>query len=147
MAFWGSIVEPDLPPRDDEKPWAIGAVLASLFCALFGPLIIYLIKRDDSPFAARVAKHVLAFNIGLVIAQVPVFLLAFGNMLLFGVLGAVAQKNNMPALIAIPVVIHLLCMLLIVVLVAMVWTFTIIGAIQVAQGKIYRFPITSRFVN
>jgi uncharacterized Tic20 family protein len=58
-------------PRDEELVWAILAHL-SVFVGLpiLGPLVIYLVKKDDAPFARHHAAEALNFHITMAIATV-----------------------------------------------------------------------------
>jgi uncharacterized protein len=64
------------PPEtltSDEKMWAMLAHLSGLIAAalggmsFLGPLVIYLIKKDESPFVADQAKEALNFQIAVLI--------------------------------------------------------------------------------
>ena len=81
------------------------------------PLIIFFVKRDDSPFVAAHAKEVLNFHLSLLIyfiCCIPLFFVLIG-IPIFIVLGIVA----------------LIC--------------TIIGAVRAADNSLYRYPLTIRF--
>ena len=65
-------------PTLNERQWAAGAHLIALILALvtswaagiagaIGALAVWMIKRDDSPFAAEHAKEALNFNLSMFI--------------------------------------------------------------------------------
>jgi len=65
-------------PTSSERQWAAGAHLSALLLALctgwiagaagmLGAGIVYLVKRDDSPFAAGHAREAFNFNLSMFI--------------------------------------------------------------------------------
>jgi uncharacterized protein len=83
------------------------------------PLIIYFIKRNDSPYVAAHAREVLNFHISLFIYSVCTIPLIF-------------------LLIGIPIFIALALMSGIC---------AIIGAIKASDGGFYFYPLTIRFIS
>lgn len=65
-------------PTADDQTWGLLAHLSGLIASLLGglsflgPLIVYLVKKDQSPFVADQAKEALNFQIAVLI----VFLLS-----------------------------------------------------------------------
>lgn len=61
---------------NDDKTWAMLAHLSGLLASLLGglsflgPLVIYLIKKDESPFVADQAKEALNFQLAVLIVAV-----------------------------------------------------------------------------
>lgn len=113
-----------IPPA--ERQWAMFSHL-SAFCGfvippighVLGPLIMYLIKKDQYPFGTDQAKEALNFNLSCSLY----FLIAFALCLVF--IGFIL----IPAL-------------------GIFWLiFTIIAAIKANEGVAYRYPATIRFVN
>lgn len=47
----------------DERTWALLAHLSALVGAFLGPLIVYLVKRDESPFVRAHAAAALNFHL------------------------------------------------------------------------------------
>ena len=97
----------------DEKQWGMFTHLAALagligipFGNIVGPLIIYMIKKDEFEFVAEQGKNVLNFQISwsiifiisaiLIIAVVGIFLLiGFGiAWLVFVILGTIAANKG-----------------------------------------------------
>lgn len=123
----------------ETRGWGIAAHLLGLGGALAtvvtlgfaGPLVVWLLKRDDHPFIEHHAKESLNFQLTTlvalvagVLAAIPVFLLGF---LTLGVLWLVA--------------------IIVVVAASVVWfVFPIIGAVKAANGEGYRYPVNIRFV-
>jgi Uncharacterized protein conserved in bacteria len=112
-----------MDPRT-ERTWAIAAHLATFagyvipFGNVIAPLVIYLMKREESSFVADQAKESLNF-------QISVMLLALVGLLL--------------SFIGIGV------LLLVAVAIAEV-VLAIVAAIQAGEGKRYRYPFTLRLV-
>ncbi|MDX1660094.1 MAG: DUF4870 domain-containing protein [Nitriliruptorales bacterium] len=94
----------------------VGAWLAIAFV---GPLVVWLVKRDEDPFVAEHAKEALNFNLTFLIA------LVVSVILMFVLIGFV--------LIAI---------------VAIAWIIlTIVAAVKANNGEHYRYPMTIRFIS
>lgn len=113
------------PKSNDEKTLGLVCHLLSLttfvvpFGNIIGPLILWLLKKAESPYLDAHGKEVLNFNISwaiyMIIAGLSVFVL-IGFLLL-------------------PVVF-------------LAWViFVIIGSIKASEGKLYRYPLTIRFIN
>lgn len=112
------------------RQWAMFAHLSALFglitgLAWLGPLIIYLVKKNDHPYIADQAREALNFNISvfiyLVVSTVATIIL---TLVLIG-------------LLLIPVVIAI----------AVAWlVFVVIGSVKANAGEPYRYPLTIRFV-
>jgi uncharacterized protein len=96
------------------------SALAGLVIGLnwLGPLIVYLVKKDEHPFIADQSREALNFNLS-------VFLYIIASaILIIVVIG----------LILLPVV-------------AIAWLIlTIIAAVRANNGESYRYPLTIRLV-
>jgi uncharacterized Tic20 family protein len=128
----GAAVAPGGPPMRvvgtlapaEEKNWAVGAHLAALAgmfipCAnVIGPLIVWLVKKDESPLVDREGKESLNFQISMSIYLCVSALLV---ILLIG----------LPMLFVIAVVDLVL---------------TIVAAVKTSNGEQYRYPLTIRFI-
>lgn len=90
----------------DARNLGVLTWLLGLFFSIIGPLIIWLIKRDESPFVDSVGKTVLNFNISytiwiivtailsVVLIGIP-FLIAAGVLyLVFSIVGAVKANQG-----------------------------------------------------
>ena len=114
---------PTLPatpiPTQDEKNLAlIMHVLSLVGFSLIGPLIVWLMKKDESAFINAQGRELLNFQISFLIYAIVCIPLCF-------------------VLIGIP--------LLIVVGIAS-FILTIIGLVKATAGKIYRFPVTIKML-
>ena len=83
-----------------------------------GPLLIWLFKKDESPFVEAQAKEALNFQISISIYGIVAALLAF---VLIGFL-------LIPALFIAHIVL------------------TIIAAVRVSEGRAYSYPLTIRLI-
>lgn len=112
------------PPMDaafssEEKLLALLCHLIPLLGAGFiGPLVIWLIKKDQSAYIDHHAKEALNFQLTLLIAILVCFLLTF---VVIGVILA-------------PVV----------GIIALIWS--IMACIAANDGKWYRYPVSIRFI-
>jgi len=108
----------------EAKNWAVGAHLAALagmfipFANVIGPLVIWLIKKDESPLVEREGKESLNFQISMSIYLCVAGLLSF-------------------ILIGIP-------MLFVIAILDLV--FTIIAAVKTSNGEPYHYPMTIRLI-
>ncbi|WP_395740756.1 DUF4870 domain-containing protein [Prosthecobacter sp.] len=117
---------PQLPPAllspavsQDEKTLGIVMhVLCLVGFAILGPLVVWLIKKDQSSYLDRQGRELLNF-------QISYLLYAFASGLLCFVL------IGIPLLFAVGVATVVL---------------TVIGIVNAAEGKVYRFPLTIRFL-
>lgn len=136
---WGQYHPHPSGLSSEVRGWGIGAHLVGLGGALvtvvtlgfLGPLLIWLIKRDEHPFIDHHAKESLNFQLTSLLAMIvagvaaiPVVLLGF---LTLGILWIAAALAVLAA-------------------VAAWFVFPIIGAVKAANGEGYRYPVCIRFV-
>lgn len=102
----------------DERLFSMLIYVISLFFPVLGPLIIWLIKRDDSDFIDYHGKEyfnfLISFTIYGIIAGLLIFVLI--GLLLAPIVGIVA------------------------------FILTIIAAVKAYQGDMYRFPFIFRLI-
>ncbi|HEV3410637.1 MAG TPA: DUF4870 domain-containing protein [Chthoniobacterales bacterium] len=114
------------------RMWCMFCHLSALLGLLFpfgniiGPLVLWLVKRDESAEVAEHAKESLNFQISMTIYIVGLTVVAF--ILMFVLVG----------FLLIPII--ALLGLADVVLV-------IIAAIKANDGQLYRYPLTIRLIN
>ncbi|MEO5995086.1 MAG: DUF4870 domain-containing protein [Chitinophagaceae bacterium] len=75
--------QPVYQPTSDEKTMAILAHVLTFVCSFIAPLIIYLIKKDESKYVAAQAKESLNFQITLIIAIFALFITVIGILLIW----------------------------------------------------------------
>lgn len=108
----------------EARNWAMGCHLAALagfvvpFGSIIGPLIIWLIKKDESSFVDRQGKEALNFQITMLIAFLVCIVLAF---ILIGFL-----------LMAVVVIFDLVMI--------------IVAAIKTSEGEDFRYPVSLRLI-
>lgn len=84
----GQAFEPATPPTSDEKTMALLSHLLVLVASFVAPLVIYLLKKDESSFVANNAKESLNFQITIAIAigvSVLLMMVLIGFLLIFAV--------------------------------------------------------------
>jgi len=74
---------PASPPTSDERTMAILCHILTIFFWLFPPLIIYLIKKDESTYVAAHAKESLNFQITMSLAVIALFITIIGVLLVW----------------------------------------------------------------
>jgi uncharacterized Tic20 family protein len=108
----------------DERTWGMLAHLSAFsgflipLGSVIGPLVVWLIKRDQSAFVADQGKEALNFNISVLLAAIVCGVLV---LIFIGILLGVALF--------------------------IFWlTMTIIAGIKASEGVRYRYPVTLRLV-
>ncbi|WLV25225.1 DUF4870 domain-containing protein [Aciduricibacillus chroicocephali] len=110
--------EPELVTTSDDRLFAMLIYLTSFFFPLIGPLLIWLLKRDDSAFVEYHGKEYFNFFIsytiyGFISAILIVVLIGIIFAFVFGILAFI---------------------------------FTLIALVKSYNGKMYRFPMIFRFI-
>ena len=109
----------------DQRNWAVAAQLVSFAGYLFplanvaGPLVIWLMKRHESPFVEDHAREALNFQISMTIYLTVAGLLVY---LLIGFL-------LLPLLVVFDVVV------------------VVLAALAASRGEVYRYPLSIRLVS
>ena len=108
-----------------ERNWTMGCHLSSLLAYTFiplanvlGPLVVWLVKKDQIPALDAHGKEAVNFNISLaiyVLVCIPLTLV----------------------LIGIPLIVGLLALHLVV---------TIIAAVKASNGELFRYPLSIKFI-
>ena len=109
----------------DERMWgmfchlsAFAAFVIPVIGSVLGPLVIWLVKREEMPFVNDQGKEALNFQITMLLASTVAFLLVF-------------------VLIGIPLLFALGIFNIVV---------TIIAALRANDGVRYRYPFALRFI-
>ena len=66
-SFLGTESQPTIVPTSDERTMALLSHILTIVAPVLAPLIIYLIKKDESTFIAEHAKESLNFQITMFI--------------------------------------------------------------------------------
>lgn len=116
---------PDKGLSKDERTMGMLAHLSSLagyvipFGNIIGPLVVWLIKREEMPFVDDQGKEALNFQITVMLAVIACFALFF----------------------------LILPLLLIPVIGIVDLVFTVIAAVKANEGEHYRYPMTLRLIS
>jgi len=111
--------QPSTEVSKDARMWGMLCHLLGLFTCFIGPLIIWLIKKDEDPFIDDQGKEALNFQITVAIAGivssvlVPVFCIG----IILGVAVFIADL-----------------------------VFCILASIKANGGEKYRYPVSIRFI-
>jgi len=74
---------PDYMPTQDERTLAILSHILTLVAPILAPLIIYLIKKDDSKYVAAHAKESLNYQITFIIVCIVLVVTIIGIFLVW----------------------------------------------------------------
>lgn len=111
-------------PSSEARNWATLTHLSAFVMflgipAVIGPLVVWLIKRDEDPFIDYNGKEALNFNI---------------SFLIYGIVAVI--------------LIILLIGLILLPIVFIVWlVLVIVAAVKTSNGDYYRYPLTIRFLS
>jgi uncharacterized Tic20 family protein len=117
----------------DERTWGGAAHWSSLIAAFvamafLGPLLVFLVKGNESPYVRQQSAESLNFQL---------------SMLIYGVAGTII--GIILAIVTLGVGLFLLIPLYAAF--AIWWLiFTIIGSVKAANGELYEYPLTIRMV-
>ena len=106
-------------PTADDKNIAVLTHLAGTIFSIFPSLIVWLLKKDDSPYIAEQAREALNFQITVLIAY------AISSVLIIILIGFLAMGIVWLGNIV-------LC---------------IVAAIAASKGEHYRYPLTLRLIS
>lgn len=76
-------IQPDDIPTSDEKTMAILSHILTLVAPILAPLIIYLIKKNESKFVTFHARESLNFQITVMIIVIGLFITIIGIVLVW----------------------------------------------------------------
>src|SRR3546814_855892 len=117
-------------PDADQRTWGMFchlAALSVLFTGIgfvLGPLVVWLLKRDDMPFVDDQGKDALNFNITVFIVCVALWVFALVTL-------------GLGLVVVVPLWI----------VIGLVWLIvTIVAAIKANEGEYYRYPFALRLI-
>ena len=93
--------------------------LLALVSGFIGPLVLWLVKKDESRFVDHHGKEALNFQVSMLIFWIITFVLAF----------------------------VLIGFLLMPVLIVFNFLFPILAAVSANKGELYRYPFAIRLIN
>src|SRR3954469_14432457 len=82
-SFLGTEETPLIPPTNDEKTIALLSHVLTLVAAFLAPLIIYIVKKDESAFVASHAKESLNFQITIFLVIIILCITIVGILLVW----------------------------------------------------------------
>ena len=89
------VPEPQLPsPSKDARTMAMLAHLLCLFTGFIGPLIIYLIKKDEDKFVAFHALQALYWMLAILVLSIPTCGLAAILGIVFNIMLLIKANNG-----------------------------------------------------
>ena len=122
--------EGEAPPSENERTFGMLAHLLGIFTGFLGPLIIWLVKKDEMPFVNDQGKEALNFQITFILTM-------------FGLIIAGIVLAFIPLLGMILVILIVLCE----VALSIGWLVLLIMAtIAANKGLRYRYPVCLRLI-
>ncbi|VEF48069.1 Uncharacterized protein conserved in bacteria [Bacillus freudenreichii] len=103
---------------NNDRMLAMAIYVTSFFTTLIGPLLIWLLKKDESPFIDFHGKEYLNFIISYTVYS----------------------------LVASLLMVVLVGFILLPIIGIMAFVFTIIAAVKAYNGEIYHFPLVFRII-
>jgi len=82
-SYLGTDTEPVIAPTSDEKTMAVLSHVLTFVASILAPLIIYLVKKNESAFVEAHAKESLNFQITLLIICVVLFITIIGVLFIW----------------------------------------------------------------
>jgi uncharacterized protein len=135
------VIEPQHVPSSDARTWAMASHLAALalftsipFGNVFGPLIVYLIKKDQDPFVAEQGKESLNFQLTVTLMGIIVFICYMASFFAM----FLGPRNAWP----LPIVVIPLFLALLIFNVACV----AFAAVRSYNGEHFRYPLIIHFL-
>ena len=121
-------------PSVEERNWAVGAHLSALVTfvgipSFVGPLVVWLMKKDESPFVGEHARQALNFNLSVLLYLIAASVASI--VFLVATLG-------LGFLVLIPVFL-IVAVFLVVVLIQ--------ASIAASRGESYSYPMTINFIS
>lgn len=105
-------------PTSDEKTMALLSHILTIVAGFIAPLVIYLIKKDESAYVKKHAAESLNFQISLAIYFIGSFILMFVVIGIFTMIAA--------------------CI--------MAFVCAILATIKANEGKFFKYPLTIRLI-
>ena len=110
----------------NSRQLAMFAHLSAILTGFIGPLIFYLVKKDEDAFVADQSREALNFNLSVLIYSLGLGIVSF--LLAFILIGFLLFFLYFPLLIGALI-------------------FMIIAGVEANKGVLYRYPLTIRLVN
>lgn len=118
QSYLGSTQQPTTPVTENDRLMGILSHILAIVGGFLAPLIIWLVKKDESPYVKDHAQESLNFQLTMMLAWIVSFILMF---VLIGIL--------------LIVIVGILNVVLI-----------IVATIKAADGQLYKYPFSIRFI-
>ena len=82
-SFLGTEETPVIPPTSDEKTMALLSHVLTVVASFLAPLIIYVVKKDESAFVSAHAKESLNFQITVALIVIILCITIIGILLVW----------------------------------------------------------------
>ena len=111
----------------DDRTWGTMAHVSSIICmfvgglTVLGPLIVWLVKKNESPYVAHHGREALNFQITMLIAFAVCFVAGFVTCGVGWALGGLVAIVNV--------------------------ILSIIGAVKANEGQLWTYPFSIRLVS
>src|SRR3954452_8295098 len=86
-SYLGTEMQPDYIPTSDEKTMAVLSHILTLVAPILAPLIIYLVKKNESRYVEWHARESLNFQITIAIISFILFITIIGIFIAWIVIG------------------------------------------------------------
>jgi len=106
---------------DEERNLALLTHILGILTGFLGPLVIWLVKKDDSPFLDQHGKEALNFQISVVLYSLPIIVITFITC-------------GIGAILVLPLIIY-------------IWVGCILAAMQGHRGEAAHYPLTIRLLS
>lgn len=132
--------------HSEEKTWGVLTHLLSLsggiipFGNILGPVIMWILKKEESDFVDENGKSSINFNLSFMIYYI-VLLFSFVPLLI-GTGIAVGEFNYPEASMIFPFALLGIFVLLLL----LHFVLVILAAIKTANGEVFRYPLSIRFL-
>ncbi|CPE64609.1 membrane protein [Staphylococcus aureus] len=123
---------------NDENIMAMLIYLLSLFTSIIGPLIIWLLKKDESKLVDRAGKNYLNYTISYIIWSIVLVVITL--------IGVFLIATDIDFIIIIGFIITFIGILSIFAFSILSFVFTIIECVKYYNGQEYIIPLTIRFI-
>lgn len=139
----------EMSPSESDRQWAASAHFLALLLALMtawmvgvagivGAGIVYLIKRDESPFVAEHALEAINFNLSMLLYSAAA--VALGVVLA----GATVLTLGLGLIVTAPAGLLLVAM---AAAIAVMWfVCSVVAGIKAWNGEHYHYPLTLRLI-
>ncbi len=111
--------EEEYTPTSDEKTMAMLSHILTLVAGFIAPLVIYLIKRDESPYVRKHAAESLNFQISVAIY----------------------------AVVSIPLIFIIVGVFTLIAIGILAFVLAIVATVKANEGQFFKYPLTIRLVN